>query len=106
MAKSVSIATTDTESEGFRPQTNFIVVASQAASLTGQYVLQIRSINPTGTWVEMASAPMQLATTNKVIAASGSPGFEYRIFRKGGTAETADLTFHWDHVTTLRSVYN
>ena len=107
MASQLTFTTTGaiTASNTFKPQTNFVIVAMQATDLTGVYQLQVRPSNSTSNvWVDFPSEPAMLQTTGKVLAAEGSPDFEYRFHLESGTAD--GNIFYWGHVTNLQSIYS
>ena len=104
MARSLSIATGDTNTETFVPQTTFLVYAAGIpGSTTFTVQMRPRGIS-TATWVSAQSSGTLTDTSTSAVV-NGSPGFEFRIARTTGTTTVA-RTFYWDHVTSLRSVYN
>ena len=106
MANEIRIATGDTESETFVPETTFLIYSSAlpTGTPTTTFTIQMR---PTGddslTWFA-AKADNHLTNTTRVALVNGSPGFEYRLERTAGTT-TAARTFYWDHVPSLRAIY-
>ena len=111
MAKQLTYDSTANATEIFRPQTNFIVFIANNGSQLGSnetYVVQMLPDQLPDSSSDWQNAPgaITLQTIVRLDEANGSPGFKYRILRTGTAGPGTNVQFYWDHVTTLRSVYN
>lgn len=104
MARQIALET------AFRPNGPFLVIAYKASDLTGEYRIEVAPSQienvATGAWVQITQMGNDLQGAKKSVGFDGSPGFQYRIHREGGTAEAVDSTaFYWDDVTRLQTGY-
>lgn len=100
----------------FVPNTTFILFVDTNADLQGtggtpteayQIEFQPTNIEEDDTWLPAPgtnNGVLQLST--KYSTVTGSPGFRYRVRQTTGTTQSTDIGFYWDHVTSLRSVFN
>ena len=106
MARQLEYDGTHHRSSTFVPQTTFIVMGVTITSGdTYQVQCQPTNVAESSSWTK---APGSEDLTNAVLATgvNGSPGFRYRVNRTAGTGARTTTIFYWDHVTSLRSVYN
>ena len=109
MARQLTFTTDSgvTASNTFIPQTDFVIVGMQGTSLNGTYQLQVRpfgSVDPL--WIDFPSEPAMLTGSAKVLAAEGSPGFEYRFLLTTAASTLDGNIFYWSHVTNLQADFN
>ena len=106
MARELEYDGTNHRSSTFVPETTFIVMGSVIETGdTYQVQCQPTNLATTGTWTKVRGS-QDLTPTEPMTGVNGSPGFRYRVNRTAGTGARTGTTFYWDHVTSLRSIYN
>ena len=113
-AASTTTGMTDT----FIPKTSFIVMIVHNGDLASSpmatpptfetYEVECLPTNlPDGTdgWIRAPGSDLLTGST-KITDVTASPGFKYRIKKGGAEVATGGLEFYWDHITSLRSIYN
>ena len=107
MARQLTIRNGQQSSQSFVPQTSFLVYGAGLPGTPATYQVQMRPTGvSTAAWIpaDTNKANANLSSSVSSALVNGSPGFEYRIQAVGTTS--ADVVLYWDHITSLRSVYN
>lgn len=95
----------------FEVQTSFIVMANHNGVIPSNETYDIEMLprvlpaGTTGYWTKAPGAST-LQDETKATVVNGSPGFHYRIRRTDTATVNPNITFYWDHVTTLGAFYN
>ena len=110
MAKVLTIEAGERNSQTFVPQTSFLVYAGGVPNPPATYQVQMRPKGVSSTWVAAQSnrtvPDLSDAATGNSLLVNGSPGFEYRVYASANVPVGMTATLYWDHVTSLRSIYN
>ncbi len=106
MARQLEYDETNHRSSTFVPQTTFIVMGSVIETGdTYQVECQPTNLATNSTWTQVRGSE-DLTGTEPMTGVNGSPGFRYRVNRTAGSGARTGTIFYWDHVTSLRSIYN
>ena len=107
MAKILTISSGERDSQTFVPQTSFLMYGAGLPATPATYQIQMRPRDVSNAaWIPAQTDISNSNLSSSVVSAvvNGSPGFEFRIFAVAATS--ANVSLYWDHITSLRSVYN